>query len=534
MRFAEHNCQYCIARIVAILVLLLTFNPVVLAQAPAESASLHVAVHDASGKAVADATVYIVAQSQGAPDPAQPLTTRTDANGNCGFSNLRPGVYAVRVEKAGYDASTLPALSLAANEAKTAHVSLDLEKSAASVTPEFFDAPHFTVSGVTDTTSMGGHGSDAVARTRESLAKDTIALGETAAVPISTESATEASLREKVQREPTSFAANCDLGKLLLAEGKPRDAINYFERAEDAAHDQPNLDQARHDQAELHHLLARAREQLGDPLDAVREYQRAAELDPGESNLFDWGSELLLHHAPEPALEVFSKGNRLFPRSARMLMGLGAARFASGSFDRAVESICRASDLNPADPIPYRFLGTMQSTQTLTADELVARLRRFVRLQPENATANYYLAVGLWKQRKNSPDPAFVAQVNSLLLTALRLEPNFGAAYLQLGIVHTEQKNFPPAVTDYQQALRADSSLSDSKKADFKMTPLEIEETHYRLAQAYRETGETDKAKAELQLYDQISKESAEQAAHQRREIGQFVYSLRDQDSISH
>src|SRR2546430_13519862 len=45
-----------------------------------------------------------------------------------------------------------------------------------------------------------------------------------------------------------------------------------------------------------------------DPLEAVRQYQRAAELDASEPYLFDWGAELLLHHAPEPAIEVFSKG----------------------------------------------------------------------------------------------------------------------------------------------------------------------------------------------------------------------------------
>jgi tetratricopeptide (TPR) repeat protein len=533
MRIADDSDR-CKTRIAAILALLLTLTPVMLSHTPADSATLQVVVRDSSGKAVVDAMVYV--QSKGTTNAAQAVTAHTDANGDCSFSHLGSGVYAVRVEKTGYAASTLPALSLTMKETKNVSVTLNPEKSGAPAAPAFFDDPHFTVSGVTDTTSMGGHGSDAVARTRESLAKDTLALGETGAAPASAESASEVALREvevalqeKVQREPTSFAANRDLGKLLLAEGKPREAVNYFERAEDAAHDQ-----LRPDQAELHHLLARAQEQLGDPLDAVRDYQRAAELDPNESNLFDWGSELLLHHAPEPAMEVFGKGNRLFPQSRRMLMGLGATWFANGLFDRAVESICQASDLNPADPVPYRFLAMVQSTQTLTSEKLVQRLRRFASLHPENAAANYYLAVGLWKLHENSPDPQIVRQVNSLLQTALHLEPNFGAAYLQLGILHAERKDFSQAVTDYQQALYADSAVSDSTKVDFRMTTLEIEETHYRLAQAYRETGQTDRAKAELQLYEQILKESAQQVAQQRREMGQFVYSLRDQNSASH
>lgn len=529
MGFAKNNrCRY-IARVVAAFVVLLALAPVARSQAPANLASLHVAVHDSSGKPVADATVY--AEVQPLTAAKETPTAHTDAEGNCSFLDLRPGAYAVRVEKAGYTASTLPAFSLVAKETRSVDIALNPEKPTPPA-PEFFDRPHFTVSGVTDTTSIGGHGSDAVVRSRESLAKDTVALGDTNRAPAA-ESAGEKSVREKVEREPTSFAANRDLGKLLLAEGKPRDALDYLEHAAKVARDQSGVDQPRPDQAELHHLLARAQEQIGNPLDAVREYQRAAELEPTETNLFDWGSELLLHHAPEPAVEVFSKGNQLFPQSARMLMGLGAAWFASGSFERAVELVCRASDVNLADPVPYRFLATMQSTQTLTSDELVERLRRFAKLHPENAAANYYLAVGLSKQRKNSPkiseDPAFVAQVDSLLRIALRLEPAFGAAYLQLGILHAEQKDFSQAIADYEQALRANPSI-----ADLKMTDVQIEETHYRLAQAYRETGETDKAKAELHLYDQITKESAEQTARQRREIGQFVYSLRDQASPSH
>ena len=36
---------------------------------------------------------------------------------------------------------------------------------------QFFDQPQFAVAGVTDTTNLGGHGSDTVVRTRETLAK---------------------------------------------------------------------------------------------------------------------------------------------------------------------------------------------------------------------------------------------------------------------------------------------------------------------------------------------------------------------------
>src|SRR5207244_9734095 len=129
--------------------------------------------------------------------------------------------------------------------------------------------------------------------------------------------------------------------------------------------------------------------------------------------LFDWGAELLLHRAAEPAIEVFAKGNRLFPRSVRMLIGLGAAWYARGSYDQAARSLCEASDLNPNDPTPYQFLGRMQGVETTQSGEMVEKLARFVQLQPENALANYYYALSLWKRRKDPADGERAAQVES-------------------------------------------------------------------------------------------------------------------------
>jgi len=213
-------------------------------------------------------------------------------------------------------------------------------------------------------------------------------------------------------------------------------------------------------------------------------------------------------------LEVFTQGNRLFPRSARMLIGLGAAWFARGSFDQAVQKICEASDLNPDDSIPYLFLGTMQSAELTPSEEVVEKLHRFVVRQPENAEANYYYAVGLWKLRKGPEDAASMSQAESLLKNVIHLDPKFAAAYLQLGILHAEQADYARAISDYQQALQADPQM---------------EQAHYRLAQAYRHVGDVAKAAAELRAYDQIAKESALQAERERHEIRQFVYTLRDQ-----
>jgi tetratricopeptide (TPR) repeat protein len=350
-----------------------------------------------------------------------------------------------------------------------------MAKSGAAI-PEFYDEPQFTVAGVTDAANPGGHGSDTVLRNTETLTRETVLLKKES--PDSSlpdpPNATEKFLREAVEHDPAN--------------------------------------------AGFHHSLADAEEKLGNPLEAVREYQRAAELDPSEPNLFDWGAELLLHRALEPATEVFAKGNRLFPHSVRILVGLGVSWYARGSYDRAAQHLCEASDLNPDDPNPYLFLGKMLISDAAQSEGSVERLARFARLQPDNALANYYYALSLWKRGKGSEEAGELAQVELLLRRAVRLDPKLGAGYLQLGILYSDRQDFPKAISAYQEAIVANPQLA---------------EAHYRLAQDYTRTGEKLKAQKELQLHDQISKKMEEEVEREQREIQQFVYTLRDRTSAS-
>src|SRR6266850_4276846 len=175
------------------------------------------------------------------------------------------------------------------------------DQNSSARTPQFYDEPQFTVAGVADTTNLGGHGSDTVMRTKQALAKDTVSLTKPATPDLSANSSgvAEKSLREAAGRAPRSFDANRQLGKLLADNGKAAEALVYLERAS-------QLNPSDNDKAELHHLLAEVEEKLKHPLQAVREYQLAAEQNPSEPYLFDWGTELLAHGAPEAAAEIFA------------------------------------------------------------------------------------------------------------------------------------------------------------------------------------------------------------------------------------
>jgi tetratricopeptide (TPR) repeat protein len=246
-------------------------------------------------------------------------------------------------------------------------------------------------------------------------------------------------------------------------------------------------------------------EKSHDPVDDVRKYQLDAERDPTEPNLFRLGAELLLHRAAEQATEVFAKGSRLFPRSSRMLMGLAAAWYASGVYDQAARCFFDATDVDPSDPGPYLFLGKVRSVEITGTDGYLERMKRFVKLRPGNALANYYYGTAVWNRTKDA------AQAQPALEKSVRLDPNLGEAHLELGILYDERPDLARAIAAYRRAISASPKL---------------EEAHYRLAQAYRRAGDDEKARDEFALHDKLSKEAANQAESERSKVQRFVIQL--------
>src|ERR1700751_47220 len=168
----------------SITLLLVSLNGV--GQQSADLASLHGLVRDAEGKPVAQTAIRL--QKKGASDTS---SAQTDSQGHYNFPSLSDGVYALRGSKTGYADAEISSVFLRPHESKTVDLTLgpvQKGQGPATSTPQFFDQPQFTVAGVTDTTNLGGHGSDTIVRTRNSLAKDTVSLGEPT-VKVSSDSA---------------------------------------------------------------------------------------------------------------------------------------------------------------------------------------------------------------------------------------------------------------------------------------------------------------------------------------------------------
>jgi tetratricopeptide (TPR) repeat protein len=308
----------------------------------------------------------------------------------------------------------------------------------AADTMEFEDAPEMKVAGVTDWTAVGGHGSDATLKTSESLATATAGLKGTGRV---------------------------------------------------------------HGAGEAFRLAGERDEAEGDPLAAVREFEKAATAEPSEANLFAWASELLVHRAVWQAEVVFRKGVVAYPQSVRMQTGLGTALFAGARYEEAAERLCAASDLDTANVAPYEFLGKIQMAAPGVLSCVAPHLSRFVKMRPGSAEASYLYGMALSK--------AGDARAEAMFEQAVKLDSKCAEAELQLGVMAAGRKDLAGAIALYRRAVEADAGLSDA---------------YYRLAVAYDRLGKADEAKAAFAAHDRVKREQAAATERARKSVKQFLF----------
>ncbi len=346
----------------------------------------------------------------------------------------------------------------------------------------------------------------------------------------------EVQFKKAVELEPRNFDANHNLGESYVQSGKVAQAAPFLEQAQrinpssyDNGYDLAlayiftgRLTDGRQlvqnllklkNTAELHNLLGEIEEKDGKFVTAATEFGIAAHMDPSESNLFDWGSELLIHRTLGPAIEVFRQATERYPNAPRLVIGLGMALYTRGDYEEAVKSLLKAADLSPSDPGCYLFLSKAYDRSPSQAEEVIQRFRRFAELQPHNAQALYYYAMSLWKGRRAEDPGLDLGQIESLLKKSIALDPKLAEAHLQLGNLYSEQNKFADSIPEYVRARELNPNLAD---------------VYYRLGQAYVRTGRKDSAQEQFDVYQRVRAQHMAEVDKQRAEIQQFVYSAKD------
>ena len=346
-----------------------------------------------------------------------------------------------------------------------------------------------------------------------------------------TEQASE-QFRKALELEPRDYTANHNLGEFYIQSGKIEAARPLLERAQrinpssyDNGFDLAMADfltgrlaDARQlvqtmlqkkNTGELHNLLAQIDEKDGKFVAAANEFEIAAHMDASEDNLFDWGSELLLHRTYEPAIEVFRQATLRYPDSPRLQIGLGMALYSRGLYEEAVKALLRAADLNPADPRCYLFLSKAYDSSPNQAADVIQRFQRYLDLQPGNALAQYYYAMSLWKGKRAEGSNLDLQAVESLLKKSIALDGALPEAHVQLGNLYADQHQYEKSIPEYERALELNPNLPDA---------------HYRLGTDYVHVGQKDRAQGEFDVYQKLRAQHMAEVDKERAEVQQFVY----------
>ncbi len=340
--------------------------------------------------------------------------------------------------------------------------------------------------------------------------------------------------------DPKSFDTNRNLGEYYVQSGKLDEGRTLLERAhqiDPTSYDNTydlvmadfllnRLGEARtlalelvkqKDSGELRSLLGQIDEKDGKFVAAANDFEAAAHLDPNEDNLFDWGCEMLLHRTYEPAIAIFEEGVKRYPKSARLLIGLGLSFYSRGKYDEAIKALLAAADLNPTDPRCYVFLSKAYNSSPLQADEVIQAFHRFADMQPTSALAQYYYAISLWKGKRTEDTTLDQKTVENLLLQAVALDDSLAEAHVQLGNLYADQHEFQKSIPQYVRALAIDPNLSDA---------------HYRLGTDYVHIGQKDDAQKEFTVYQKLRADHLNEVEKERAEVQQFVYGAKSDSSV--
>jgi tetratricopeptide (TPR) repeat protein len=338
--------------------------------------------------------------------------------------------------------------------------------------------------------------------------------------------------RKALELEPRDYTANHNLGEFYIKLGKITEARPLLERAQQIHPSYDNgydlamsdfmtghLDGARQvaesillkkNTGELHNLLAQIDEKDGKFVIAANEFGTAAHMDPSEENLFDWGSELLLHRTYEPAIDIFRQATQSYPASGRLQIGLGIALYSRGIYEKAVKALLTAVDLDPSDARCYLFLSKAYDSSPTEAEEVIQRFHRYAELEPSNALAQYYYAMSLWKGKRDEGSGLDIQTIELLLKKSIALNESLPEPHMQLGNLYADQHQYDKSIPEYTRALELNPNLSDA---------------HYRLGTDYVHIGQKDRAQQEFDVYQKLRKQHMADVDKETAAVRQFVYS---------
>jgi len=205
-----------------------------------------------------------------------------------------------------------------------------------------------------------------------------------------------------------------------------------------------------------HLNLGAALEAMGQPQEAVDEYQKVLELRPADTIARNsLGAALQSLGRTEEAMDQYRQVLSARPGDLDARYNLGSALLSQGKGDEAAAQFQQVLKARSDDLGALANLGrslAVENRMAEAADEFESALR----IDPQNADVHYDLGRVL-AARGDLPQAAAEFE------DALRLNPNHASAHSDLGTVLAMQGKLAQAVAEYEAALRLDPQLATAR-----------------------------------------------------------------------
>jgi tetratricopeptide (TPR) repeat protein len=308
--------------------------------------------------------------------------------------------------------------------------------------------------------------------------------------------------------EPGSWEARYNLALALLEKGSPRRAADELRTV---IRQQPVLPGA-------HNALGTAYLRLGQKGAAEAEFRETLQVAPADIFAYQQLSEILIDDGRYAAAINLLAGA---PKDPGLEANLAFAYSKNGKPEQALALLARLVEAQPDSALAHFNLATEQAHQKMYRDA-AGGFREALRLDPKNDVARISLVKALnvlaeytealplmedFARRKPSDfDAPYLlgevyrglgryADAAPLLERAVRMKPSHYDSLYNLGFVLIKEGRYQQAVTALNKAIAVRPEAS---------------EAHYQLGLAWRAMNQPERAKKEMEIFDQ-----------QRRQTGQ-------------
>jgi tetratricopeptide (TPR) repeat protein len=237
--------------------------------------------------------------------------------------------------------------------------------------------------------------------------------------------------------------------------------------------------------AEAMYLLAQALEEESRPVDALDVLARAHKIAPENSDIiFLLARVSMSQNFYEDAIPLLQSGIKVAPQRVDLHAALGESYFMSGKADKALEEFKILVQMDPSAR-SYTFMG-LSYRHLGRFDEARKYFEEGLKRDPKNAACLFN--IGFIEERQGN-----TAAADEKLQQALRSNPNFSEALLELANIRSKNKKYAEAADLLRRYVKVARDPAPG---------------YYKLAMQERSLHQMDAAQRDLEVFQTLSKNS--------------------------